>query len=414
MNISEEATVSYKETELPPKTMPDNLTDNQNFVVSLHFFEQLMASAYNFVQLQCWAKTLHTNFSISVVEPHVRHNHSILGFTFENTTLPMAGDVFDLNSWRTQWPKKGGPLSRMISKAEFLHNIYTFKKNVILVDMDYKVTTNKAECNFSWDISGLKNSLKHYPLLNITRKVCLYGFAPTLAKDFEDLIVGDIRIQNTVIIFREWRGLKQGNDKIRMKIPQCAVDRVKSTYSLLQPSATVLKDAEMYANKYLGGFNQYVSVAARFELVAWDYWRLTTIQRRRAVTGAGQEAMLKVKVLKERAGVEKVYLSYDYGKLGSQTFEHLHFYHSSDLLEKFQEDLYDGILSYKEYNQSMLTFSFQNKGYIAMVQMTLASKGKCLLRIGWGHCIDFVTGLYKLYHPDKLQCLACSPKSVCF
>ena len=57
--------------------------------------------------------------------------------------------------------------------------------------------------------------------------------------------------------------------------------------------------------------------------------------------------------------------------------------------------------------------SFQNPGYVAMVQMTLSSRGKCLLQVGWGHCIEFVKSHFRTYHHGSHLCFDCAPRSVC-
>ena len=123
--------------------------------------------------------------------------------------------------------------------------------------------------------------------------------------------------------------------------------------------------------------------------------------------------MTKVHELKQKSSVERVYLSYDFGQFGSRTFaSHGHFYNSSDLLIKFQEDLYEGRLNHSAYEHSFMTLKYQNPGYIALVQMTLSSKAKCLLKIGWGSSIEFVTVLFQNNHTQPF-CMICAPHNVC-
>ena len=108
-----------------------------------------------------------------------------------------------------------------------------------------------------------------------------------------------------------------------------------------------------------------------------------SLKKKREVVAEGiSESLAKIDGLKKRAGVDKVYLAYDYGLFDSRTFEQQMYYNSSDLLVKFQEDMYDGGVSYSEYKKSLMSVKFQNPGYVAMVQMTLSSRGKCLLVAG--------------------------------
>ena len=385
--------------------------NGQSYVVVTHLWEQLMASAFNYLQAQCWTNSIGGSFPISIVEPQTRKDRSILGFSFNyavDPLQPLVSNIFDMESFYSQWPKEGGKLAPMVTKRDFVSEIKRFGKNVIFVQLDYK-STKERECKFTWDTAEILQEFKQYPFLNVSRKVCIYVSNNMPGNEFKKLVLGDVGINNTLIVFKEWRGL--GSSRLLVKVAGCVVG--KTPYGLLKPSVSVLQDAEMYANKSLGGFGNYVSVSARFEKVARDYFKLSLQQRRKAVAGAITEALEKVQSLRIKAGVSEVYLAYDYGKYGSRTFEQNRYYNSGDLLVKFQEDVYSGRLSYKEYKQSLDEFKFQNPGYVAMVQMTLASRGRCLLRLGFGHCINFVTSLYKVFHKNKDLCLECAPHTTC-
>ena len=174
----------------------------------------------------------------------------------------------------------------------------------------------------------------------------------------------------------------------------------------------MLKDAEIYANKYLGGFGQYISVSARFENVEVYYEGHTPQHKRNAVKMAITESLEKIRMLKDKHSKSSVYLQYDYGKFGSDTFKYASYFNASDLLAGFQHDVYEGRMSHDEYEQSFMTFSSRNPGYIAMVQMAVSSMGQCLLAIGSGHCPRFVVGLFKTVHSAPL-CIDCAPANFC-
>jgi hypothetical protein len=385
--------------------------NGQSYVVVTYLWEQLMASSFNYLQAQCWTRSIHGSSPISIVEPQVRKDRSILGFSFGSAVdplRPVVSDIFDMKSFYSQWPRGGGKLAPLVTKSNFVSEIKRFGKNVIFVQLNYK-STKERECKFNWNVSEILQEFEHYPLLTVSRKVCIYVSNNMPGNEFKKLILGDVGIENTLIVLKEWRGL--GGGRVMVNVAGCVVGQ--APYGLLKPSASVLLDAEMHANKYLGGFGHYISVSARFEKVAWDYFKLSLGAKRKAVAGGIAEALEKVQSLKSKVGVDGVYLAYDYGKYGSRTFEQNMYYNSSDLLVKFQEDIYGGRLSYREYKQSLDEFKFHNPGYVAMVQMTLASRGKCLLRLGFGHCIDFVTSLYKVFHNNKDLCLDCAPHTVC-
>ena len=370
-------------------------SSDQGYIVVLEMWEQLMGGSQNFQQLMCWAKCLQ---GVTAVEPSTgfHSNSSSWGFSFGNRSInfPMLSDVFNMSSYEKHYHVRWGALSTVTSQEKFIWGIKNFQMNAILVQLEYGRSSQKR-CNFTWNISDLMNDLDPYPLLKITRKVCI-NVNPIKSGELKDLVLGDNEVQNAVIIMRDWRGIGPG--RVNIKSTVCST---VPRYGLLRPSAQVLEDAETYADKYLGGFGQYISVTARFEKVPKFYYKISQEEKRQAVLLAINNAMLKVDSLKEMGHVDRVYLSYDYGKFGSRTFKNKYFYNASEVLVKFQQDLYDGSMSYDDYENSFMTLKWQNPGYIAMVQMTISSKGKCLLQIGPGHCIEFVASLFKAFHPSS-------------
>ena len=386
----------------------------RSYIVGMWQWEQLMASAFNSIQLQCWIKTLEkTSYidpkitSLSAVEPMVTHERSILGFDFSNRSLPLASDVFDMESWYTQWPANGPPLAPLTTRADFIQEIKHFHKEVILAQIKYD-PSKKYECKFDWDIKSMMQDLNQYPLLKVVRKVCIYALKPIPSDEFNKLLFGDMKLKNTVVLISRWRGV--GSPRVHIKGIKC----LGGPRPLgLRPSASVMKDAETFANQHLGGFNNYVSVSARFEKLPDKYWEMSQKKRKEVIAKAIDQTLPMIANLKRESGVNNSYLSYDYGKFGSRTFEQHQYYTADDILKKFQEDIYDGKVPYSEYKRLLTTFKFQNPGYVAMVQMTLSANAKCLFLIGWGSCIDFVISLYKSFHENVEICAGCLSKNLC-
>ena len=385
----------------------------RSYVVAFSLWEQLLGATQSFAQLQCWAKNLGKKSSVSVVEPYLKINRSNLGFSIAQSSTLFSNislsSVYDMDTWDTLWPNDGGSLAPIVSKDTFLNEVTRFEKNVTLIQFKY-LNTNKKVCDFSWNIGTLMEDLEHYRL-TVTRKVCINLLKLIKSDDFKNLIIGDVgdhSVQNTVFIFKEWRGIG-GSSRTNINLYSC-MKEVK--HDRVHPSEEVLRDAESYAQRYLGGFGQYVSVHARFEKVSLHYSTLSMKQKRHEVELAIAESMVKISGLKKKGSVKTVYLTYDYGQFGSRTFELGKFYNSSDLLIKFQEDLYEGRMSPSEYEQSFMTFRYRNPGYIAMVQMTISSRGRCLLRLGWGYSIHFGVAVFKANHARPF-CYDCVPYNIC-
>ena len=388
-------------------TQPNPVFSGRSYVLGVSYWEQLLGGSRNIIQLQCWVHTLGGN--LNVVEPSLQVNKSVFGFSFANSsryfTDVRLSDVFDMSTWHRLWQGSASDLAPMVSRTNFLSEIRLYQKNVILVEIKY--LKPGSTCTFSWNTSTLMREFEDYQYLRVKRRACINLQTQLSVTDFKCQVFGDLSTENTIVIFREWRGIGPGRSHFRL--PSCA-QGVK--YYGIRQSKQVLKDAEIYANKYLGGFGQYISVSARFEKVDLRYWSQTLQQRRNSVKKAITESMKKIRILKYKNSKSTIYLTDDYGKFGSSTFKHNNYYNASDLLTGFQHDVYEGRMSHDEYEQSFMTLSSRNPGYIAMVQMAVSSRGQCLLAIGWGHCIRFVVGIFKTNHSAPF-CIDCAPANIC-
>ena len=87
-----------------------------------------------------------------------------------------------------------------------------FEKSVdlILVEVKYLSQSQHTKCNFTWDTEDVMEDLKEYQNLNVARNVCINlqrEISPTM---FRSLVFGDLSPQNSLVIFKEWRGLGPG------------------------------------------------------------------------------------------------------------------------------------------------------------------------------------------------------------
>ena len=392
------------------QAQPDTTT-SRSYVVPLSLWEQLIGATRNYFHLQCWAKTLQPLFNVSVVEPYLRFNRSILGFPFwdksDRFTNLTLSSLYNMSRWPQLWPRQGGDLAPIVSSDDMWRDIAQNEKVVIFVEGKY-LQTKEKRCRFT--LKRRKIDLKGYENLRVQRTVCINFNHQMSPHEFNQLVFGDLLNQSGrdfIVLFDEWRGI--GGSRMFIKLPSCSYEPKRSVSHL---SGRVMADAEAYAKTHLGGFGQYISVSARFEKISYDYYSVSQKKRRQDVETAISESMQKLRDLKKKSSVTKVYLAYDFGQFGSSTFKHSKFYNSSDLLTKFLYDVYDGKVTYSEYEQSFMALGFGNPGYIATVQMAISSRGKCLLRIGFGGSIDFVTTIFRSNHQSPF-CIVCVPARVC-
>ena len=171
------------------------------------------------------------------------------------------------------------------------------------------------------------------------------------------------------------------------------------------------KDAESYVNTHLGGIDKFISVSARFEKMSRKYPSMTTVQKQREIAVLTPQALSIVREFEREYSVRKVHLAYDYGQFGSGTFRSQNYYSSEDMLVKFQNDLYNGTVSFAEYEDSYRALSSTNPAYIALVQIAVSSMGRCLVQIGWGHITDMTREHFMRNHQSP-YCIKCIPNDV--
>ena len=388
------------------ETSKEGLTppSDRGYVLALRIWEQLLAGSRNLLQMQCWANTL--GLGVSVIQPSLLSDRSRLGLSLarDSTAVSKLGlsALFNMSTWAQQWTETG-LLAPLVSRNDLLSEISQFKKSVILVEVKYLSLNQDAKCDFTWNVNGVMKNLNQYWNLNVARNVCI-NFQERISQNlFRSLIFGDLSPQNSLVIFKEWRGL--GPRRMYVQLPSCfkPVD-----FHHLRLSDQVWKDAENYVNTHLGGISQFISVSARFERMSREHARMTVEQKQREIAVLIPQILNTVREIQIKHIVKKVHLACDYGQFGSGTFRSSNYYHSKGMLVKFQNDLYNGTVSFAEYEESYRALSSTNPAYVAVVQMAVSSMGRCLVQIGWGHVTNMIKELFMRSHQSP-YCIKCIP-----
>ena len=399
-NSASEETVQQDPQVLPKLQAP---LSGRGYVVALGFWEQVLAATRNLFQMQCWARKLGSG--VSVVQPLLLSNSSGLGLSFasDSTDVSKLGlDIlFNMTTWSQQWTG-ASPLAPLVSRKDLISEISQFKKSVVLVELKYSPSRD-AKCNFTWDVMHVMEGLKQYQNLNVARNVCINVQKAIRPSKFRSLVLGDLAPQDSLIIFQEWRGLNVM--RVNIQIPSC---NKQANRHHLHLSDQVWKDAKNYVNTHLGGVGQFISTSARFEKMDKKYGNWTLEHRQRQIKTLIPQALSDVRELQRNHSVKKVYLTYDYGMFGSGSFKDRHYYNLEDTLKKFQTDLYNGTVSFAEYEESLRALSYTHPAYVALVQMAVSSMGNCLVQIGWGHVISLTKELFMRthQHPYCIKCLS--------
>ena len=363
----------------------------RGYVIAMNFWEQMTKATSNLLDLQCWAARHHN----SVVEPY--SVDSLLFFTFDKSraaSLMKLEDMFDMDDWR-RYSKSNG-LAPLVNQEEFFRAVALKGQtwNVILVQMQYY--GSKSTCKFTWQegvrmVGTLKN-------MKVARKVCIGAKKETYVSVFDRDVYGKLSTDNTIVVFNEWRGIGGiGTERLRVKY---ACTKAKQYICHKHISQHVLKDAEEYAQRYLGGFGQYIAVMARFEKSTSNLKLTNKKLLQHYLSGHIQQTLLKWKALKTNTSITATFLAFDYGKFGSGSFKKKNYFDSKTVLENFHQTLYYGNLSLHDWEMSFEQLrNTTESGYIALLQLAIATNAKCIILVGeHSNFLSFAINLYKLNH----------------
>ncbi len=207
------------------------------------------------------------------------------------------------------------------------------------------------------------------------KNVCI-SFAHSSFESFDKLIFGEFYTpHNVVVVFSEWRGFS--NIYIPGAAEFCKKGRKYSCQK--PPSARLLRDAELYADKY----PQYIAIAGRFEKPVASYWELKPLKYKEAISERNAEATRKWVALKRNTSISSTFLGFDYGKFGSDTFRRHEYFGSQKILERFHQTVYNNSFSITEWEQSFEEVcQTDHIAYINLLQLQVSAHAKCIIFVG--------------------------------
>ena len=409
VNITKDRNANVVEEGVGPLLLADSSSaskdsehpnfSGRSYVVSMFYWEQLTMASSNLMDLQCWA----AQHKMVVVEPSLKPKSSCLGFSFNDMSeseLFTLSDVYDMDEWhQNSLTHNMAPLA---SRDEFMQEISTFDKNVVLVQLKYD-SVHSDDCNFDWEDVKL-NGLNQFPHLKVVHRICISNKFRPLQK-FDQLIFGILDPNvDTVLLISEWRGMGSSD---RVNTNKLSCDKEFNNHKPL--SKRLWNEAEKYANMYLGGFGRYIAMSARFEKCISNHWARSLAEKQRGIKDRTKAALKELEWIRKETGISNTFLTTDCGTFGSSTFNFRNCAKSSDLLEKFHQEVYNGTLSLHDWEDSFRTVSHtSNPGYISLLHLAIASQAKCFVRIGWGHYLDYTANTYLKNHPGD-TCLKCVP-----
>ena len=357
----------------------------RGYVMAMHFWEQQTAGTANMLQLQCWA----ARHNLIFVEPLVRDGY-IIGTFNETKAAKLLGmsDLYDLDAWQRFAIQSG--MAPVVKREEFLHELYQFEKDVILIQLE---SDGPKGCLFAkLKMQGWEAFQQQNQHLKVVRNECLSHSSRTSAT-LDNLILGNVSPKDALVIIEMWKG--------RMGFSCGGGYRTQKV-----PSVRVLEDAEKYANKYLGGFGNYNTIMARFEIVISNYNGVKYETRREAVRKSADLTLLKWKEVQKRTSISSTFMTFDYGKYGSETYKCWNYTGSGGDLRKFHRIVYNNTWSVEEWEQSFENITgVYDRGYISLLHLIITAHSHCVILAGSSSYQSYMTSMYSKYHTGGARCI---------
>ena len=375
----------------------------RTYLASLEFWEQLTQGSRSMAYLQCLASALNVP-NLSFVEPFMgKKSSQYLNFYFNNVTVSHVQfkDCFDFEEWSSSCTKYG--LAPMISLEEFLAEANSYNKLVVLIQLTYEVSMQEdiiQDCKLpGWKLAT-NFSLNHviddnvYSRFTVAKRMCINAKKFVSMARIKEAIFEGVGYKDVFVVFTEWRSV--GRWRSDLSCPRA--DEFVSQHRRVSPR--VISNAETYVERFgLKKFNEYIAILGRFEIPVPNYVMPQEQRKQKVVLRVG-ETLAKLEQVKKETGLDRVVLGFDYGKFGSETFRYHSFYGASEALEKFQNDVYNGQMSYSEWEDTFrnVTFPRTGNGPVALLQMTLAARSRCVIAVGYGSWLMYSLDQHRKYH----------------
>lgn len=437
--------VQLKMAAVYPSVNHSAVTERQRFgyTVVLQYEGQQTGAAGSLASLQCWIKS--SGLPLHILEPMVHLSHFVTNSTPSNGAL-WFGDLFsrrDFNLASVGQQEHG----RLKTWSDLVQHA---PRNAVYVQIKDPSPHNQEEhetFRMNWEANESKSSclapeklefLKSYGFcvvrivqlfprgLNPWKKRIYFDgselYSPFTAEHVEGVLMNGRSLQDVTIVFDQW-------------LPMYFIPNINSSKKetcrnvhwtgrkLLYPSQQLLRDAEMYEALFLKPRTVLAILIRSEHLVTW-VGRMRESQDNLKVMELTVHSYLKEltdrakSIMRDRPD-GKIFVTADVGKYGSlgwsTVFGRKRHYSGLQLplLEAVKrtvcalynyrwtfedwEDSFDQVLSGKRMGQ---------RGYVAALQRTIASRADCLVLLGGGSFGLVAIHEYARKHPHhSKQCV---------
>ncbi len=399
-----QAQTSQRETEVVKKTVPSaSVTGNQGYVLALRYNDQQTASLQNLLSLQCWASQL----KMRVVEPFMTQSSFETPAHVEETNLGSFvrfSDIYNTTQWDMHYLQPHS-FPQLASWEDFVANA---PRDVILVRHNNNTSLNTCAYKPGNTTRRPLRLFQNYGF-TVIREACLPldNSVPMTIEEVNRLILGDSLLTNVTVIFSLWRGISSESEAfqiktIKVKGVECSRHALlpKTAKLQLMESDVISRDADRFIRYVLNG-SEYIAVMVRVEFM---------IRKSKTFSGVVdslQQLQEEWKRVKRERNIHSTFLAWDVGTFGSMFFRDyrnpskVDSFNVTESIDSFFKALYGDSMTMNEWETLFVDISGRtNPGYIAMLQKTVAARGRCLILAGGGSFQRHALVMYRKLHPN--------------
>ena len=389
-----------------------SMESKYGYVLATHYSDQITGSMANMMSLQCWASTLPGK--VRLVEPLI-HHQTVLGFSLDmfhhirNQGQRTAAesvenkvklsDIFNMNTYPSSL--------YFVSWDYFIRNT---PRQLIIVDQNETAHKEKELADF-YDSDNFVLRVEEFALhyeFQIVRRVYI-EHRLYLKKDFESIIYGSFKPQETVVIFNHYGGIDKNGDvfRVRLDLDKCN----KRQFSALQLSSSLLvrKKANAYIEEFLhnGVKKGYIAVMIRMEYILKKN-HFENLNREEKVLFLKEyfDGITKqVNTWRKQFNLTNVFLSVDTNKYGTRSLELTgHNNTIKEAIKIFYKNVFSGTATESEMTRRLENIvEVPISGFIAQIEKNIAANATCLLLAGGGSYQGSASKLYKLFSDENNQ-----------
>ena len=399
--------------------MANTYTPKRGYVLTLHYVKtgQQAVGLRSFISQQCWLGSF--DLPMYIVEPFIEDSlvHTAPDYPdFTGNVLRMS-DFFDMDHYASASRKEGW--GEVVSWDSYKQNA---PRNVIIVHSADKILHCKCMSTaeeprqppeIEWAANSTHSCYEH-PIHESKylpgNDFCIVRILKTFpspyicsAKEMHEIIFGPWRPDEITLIFERWcpstyiPNPKLTNPDICKKACERGLD--EKFYA----SARLQRQAETYEKLYQEGQTSRVVIMLRTEHVVLS----TKMNDSKLITldTCLKKVVNRTDALKTRSKVRPL-VTVDVGRYGSTSWDRFPQTEAKYLIKMVKNAtlaLVNANLTFEEWEDtfSSITAGITDRGYIAALQKTVASRADCLMILGGGNFVRLALHEYLNNHPDS-------------